>query len=173
MPDLEYYASLPRTRGAASALLLDDLGRVLLVKPTYSAGWFLPGGVIEEGESPLTACVRECQEELGLVPRLDGLVCVDWGAPRDGIDAVNVFVFGGAITGAELGAIRLPPDELSGHVLVAPERIPDLAPPHVARRMAPSLRALAEQRVLYLEDGREPVFGQPGAVRGYNRAPSG
>jgi 8-oxo-dGTP pyrophosphatase MutT (NUDIX family) len=163
MPDLAYYASLPRTRGAASALLLDDLGRVLMVKPTYSEGWFLPGGVIEAGESPLTACVRECQEELGLVPRLDGLVCVDWGAPRDGIDAVNVFVFGGAITGAELSAIRLPPDELSDHVLVAPEKIPELAPPRIARRMEPSLRALAEHRVLYLEDGREQVFGgRPG-----------
>ncbi|MFC6884392.1 NUDIX domain-containing protein [Actinomadura yumaensis] len=161
MPDLAYYASLPRTRGAAAALLLDDLGRVLLVKPTYKEGWFLPGGVIEADESPLAACVRECQEELGLVPRLDGLVCVDWGAPRDGVDSVNVFVFGGAITGRELGAIELPADELSDHVLVAPEKVPELAPPHIARRMEPSLRALAEGRAIYLEDGREQDFAPP------------
>lgn len=57
MPDLAYYASLPRSRGAAAALLLDDLGRVLLVKPTYSEGWYLPGGVIEADESP---CRRAC-----------------------------------------------------------------------------------------------------------------
>ncbi|MFC0042615.1 NUDIX domain-containing protein [Actinomadura rayongensis] len=157
MPDLAYLASLPRTRGAAAALLLDDLGRVLLVKPTYKNGWFLPGGVIEEGESPLRACVRECEEELGLVPRLGGLVCVDWGSPHDGVDAVNVFVFGGTITAAEIGRLRLPPDELSDHTLAAPEKIPDLAPPHIARRMVPSLRALGEGRAVYLEDGREPA----------------
>ncbi|WP_395105723.1 NUDIX domain-containing protein [Actinomadura sp. SCN-SB] len=159
MPDLAYYASLPRTRGAAAALLLDDLGQVLLVKPTYKQGWFLPGGVIEDGESPLAACVRECEEELGLVPRLDGLVCVDWGPPRDGVDAVNVFVFAGTITAAQLAALRLPPEELSGHVMVAPDKVEELAPPHIARRMPPSLRGLAERRAIYLEDGVEPTFG--------------
>ncbi|GAA2074006.1 NUDIX hydrolase [Actinomadura alba] len=158
MSDTAFYASLPRTRGAAAALLLDGLGRVLLVKPTYKEGWFLPGGVIEEGESPLGACLRECEEELGLIPHLDGLVCVDWGPPRDGIDAVNIFVFSGSIADDEIARIRLPPDELSDHVLVSPEKVGDLVPPHIARRMAPSLRAAAEARAVYLEDGHEPRF---------------
>src|SRR5690349_17137033 len=99
MVDTAFYASLPRTRGAAAALLLDEQGRIVLVKPTYKDGWFLPGGVIEEGESPLAACLRECAEELGFVPALDGLACVDWGPPRDGVDAVNIFVFAGRVTG--------------------------------------------------------------------------
>lgn len=158
MPDAAFYASLPRTRGAAAALLLDDLGRVLLVKPTYKDGWFLPGGVIEEGESPLSACVRECEEELGFTPNLHGLVCVDWGPPRDGIDAVNIFVFSGSITPDEIARIRLPPDELSDHALVTPGQLSDLVPPHVARRMEPSLRAAIEARPVYLEDGHEPTF---------------
>ncbi|MFC4907309.1 NUDIX domain-containing protein [Actinomadura gamaensis] len=156
MPDLAYIASLPRTRGAAAALLLDDLGRVMLVKPTYKEGWYLPGGVIEEGESPLTACERECREELGLAPRLSGLVCVDWGPPRGGVDAVNVFVFAGRITAAEIAAVRLPPDELSDHMMVAPEKVAEFAPGHIARRMEPALRGMAERRAVYLEDGRDP-----------------
>src|SRR6266511_1270297 len=131
MPDLAFYASLPRTRGAAAALLLDDLGRILLVKPTYKEGWFLPGGVIEEGESPLAACVRECEEELGFTPALDGLVCVDWGPPRDGVDAVNIFVFGGAVTAEQIAGITLPPDELSDHVLVTPDKLGEFLPSHV------------------------------------------
>lgn len=158
MADLAFYASLPRTRGAAAALLLDELDRVLLVKPTYKEGWSLPGGVIEEGESPLAACVRECAEELGFVPRLDGLACVDWGPPQDGIDAVNIFLFGGSVTAGQVAGIRLPADELSDYALVAPERIPELMPPRVARRMAPTLRAMAAGHAVYLEDGREPAF---------------
>jgi len=161
MPDLAFYASLPRTRGASGALLLDELGRVLLVKPTYKEGWFLPGGVIEEGESPLAACLRECEEELGFLPRLDGLACVDWGPPQDGIDAVNIFVFGGAVTAAQVAGIRLPPDELSDHVLVTPDKLAELMPAQVARRMAPAMRGMATGQAIYLEDGREPAFAGP------------
>lgn len=158
MSDAAFYASLPRTRGAAAALLRDDLGRILLVKPTYAEGWFLPGGVIEAGESPLAACLRECEEELGFVPRLDGLVCVDWAPPKDEIDAVNIFVFAGMVTAAQIERIRLPPDELSDHLLAAPEKVAELAPPHIARRMGPGLRAADDGRAVYLEDGHEPVL---------------
>jgi 8-oxo-dGTP pyrophosphatase MutT (NUDIX family) len=158
MPDAAFYASLPRTRGAASALLLDERGRILLVKPTYKEGWFLPGGIIEAGESPLTACARECDEELGLVPALYGLIAVDWGPPRDGLDAVNIFVFGGRITAEEVAAIRLPADELSDHTLAVPEDIAGLVPPHMDRRLGSCLRAAAGGPVVYLEDGREPSW---------------
>jgi 8-oxo-dGTP diphosphatase len=92
------------------------------------------------------------------VPRLDGLACVDWGPPQGGIDAVNIFVFGGSVTAEQVAGIRLPPDELSDHVLVGQERIPELMPPQVARRMAPTLRGMAAGHTVYLEDGREPAF---------------
>jgi 8-oxo-dGTP pyrophosphatase MutT (NUDIX family) len=158
MPDIAFFESLPRTRGAAAALLLDGQGRLLLVKPTYKAGWSLPGGVIEEGESPLAACLRECAEEIGLTPDLDGLVCVDWGPPREGIGAVNIFVFAGRITAAQVAGIRLPPDELSDYTLIDPDKAGDLVPPHMNRRLAPCLRAAADHRAVYLEDGTEPTW---------------
>jgi 8-oxo-dGTP diphosphatase len=167
MPDAAFYASLPRTRGAASALLLDERGRILLVKPTYKEGWFLPGGVIEAGESPLGACVRECAEELGLAPVLYGLVGVDWGPPQGAVDAVNIFVFGGRITAEQVAAIRLPPDELSDYTLTMPDGVAGLVPPHIERRLGPCLRAAAGGPVAYLEDGRAPAWspessGPPG-----------
>ncbi|HZB32115.1 MAG TPA: NUDIX hydrolase [Streptosporangiaceae bacterium] len=158
MVDSAFFASLPRTRGAAGALLVDPAGRILLVKPTYKDGWTLPGGVIEAGESPLAACLRECDEELGFVPALDGLVCVDWVPPRDGVDAVNIFVFAGRITGEQVGAIRLPADELSDHTLRAPDDIAGLLPPLNERRLGHCLRAAADGQVAYLEDGREPAW---------------
>jgi ADP-ribose pyrophosphatase YjhB (NUDIX family) len=53
----------------ASALLLDDGGRVLLARraPDPGAGlWDLLGGFIDEGEEPIEALRREIQEETGL-----------------------------------------------------------------------------------------------------------
>ncbi|MEM9203519.1 MAG: NUDIX hydrolase [Actinomycetota bacterium] len=53
------------TAGAVAIVERDD-GRWLMVKPVYRKGWSLPGGIIDRGESPAEAVVREFMEELGL-----------------------------------------------------------------------------------------------------------
>ena len=54
----------------AAAILLDRMGRVLLVGNDWqgfgNVRHTLPGGVVERGESTLSALVREVKEETGL-----------------------------------------------------------------------------------------------------------
>ena len=47
-------------------LAQDDAGCVLLVRHTYSEGWYLPGGGVESGQSARDAAIREMAEEGGV-----------------------------------------------------------------------------------------------------------
>jgi ADP-ribose pyrophosphatase len=61
-------------------LVLDDLGRVLLVKRAYPPGagmWSVPGGHVELGEDLIEAATRELEEETGVKAEPIGVVNVD------------------------------------------------------------------------------------------------
>ncbi|MFC7383961.1 NUDIX domain-containing protein [Sphaerisporangium rhizosphaerae] len=152
-PDLAFIAGLPRVRAAAGALIRDDAGRVLVVRPTYKPGWDIPGGMIELDESPRAACAREIKEELGIVASLGAMLSVDWVPPRPPWDGGLMFVFdGGVITAAQAADIRLAADELDGFMFAASEQFDDLLPSSLARRVTGSLHRLGAG-ACYLEDG--------------------
>jgi ADP-ribose pyrophosphatase YjhB (NUDIX family) len=48
------------------AVIFDGEGRVFLVKHSYIAGWHLPGGGVETGETLLAALERELREECNI-----------------------------------------------------------------------------------------------------------
>ena len=96
----------------ASALLLDDEGRVLLARRATDPGdglWDLLGGFVEEGEEPLAALRREIAEETALAIEIDDFV---GGFPDrygdDGVHTLN-FYWTARIAGGELA---LDDDEL-------------------------------------------------------------
>lgn len=45
---------------------LENDGKVLLVKNTYRDGWVFPGGLVDKGEAPHEAAIRELREETAL-----------------------------------------------------------------------------------------------------------
>jgi 8-oxo-dGTP pyrophosphatase MutT (NUDIX family) len=59
---------------AASAVVVDDLGRVLLQRRTDNGMWALPGGTMELGESIGDCAIRETREETGIDIAITGIV---------------------------------------------------------------------------------------------------
>ena len=43
---------LPAIPASAGALIFDQTGRLLILKPVYKSGWTIPGGVMEAGGRP-------------------------------------------------------------------------------------------------------------------------
>ncbi|HWD06711.1 MAG TPA: NUDIX hydrolase [Amycolatopsis sp.] len=48
---------------SAGTLIRDEVGRVLLVEPSYKKHWDIPGGACEEGEPPWRTARRERAED--------------------------------------------------------------------------------------------------------------
>lgn len=78
--------SRPMTLGVR-ALVVDEAGRILLVKHTYTPGWYLPGGGVERSETCETALRRELVEEGGVAligdPKLLGVFSNHKNFPND------------------------------------------------------------------------------------------
>lgn len=112
--------SRPTTLGAR-AMVIDGKGRVFLVKHSYVAGWQLPGGGVETGESMHEALARELTEEgnirMTAPPRLHGVYFNKRVSRRD---HVALFVVRDFVQDAP----PQPNHEIIAHGFFAPGAIP-------------------------------------------------
>ncbi len=144
---------IPRIPASAGALLFDDADRLLILKPTYKAGWTIPGGQLEEGgESPWEACRRETLEECGLEIERARLACVDFLRPRRGRPGGVRFLFDcGTLREQQVAAITIDGEEIDEY------RFADLT--EAAALLSGPLRrrvraAAGRKHCVYLEEGR-------------------
>ncbi|MER5597483.1 NUDIX domain-containing protein [Streptomyces sp. NPDC002265] len=145
---------------AAGVLLFDDQDRVLLVDPTYKAGWEFPGGVVEPGEAPAQAGVREVAEETGVhLDEMPRLLVVDWERPvPPGYGGLRLLFDGGRLAPDRAAGLLLPGPELRAWRFVTEQEAADLLPPVRYERLRWALRAKERGAALYLEAGT-PVGG--------------
>ncbi|MEU0642643.1 NUDIX hydrolase [Streptomyces umbrinus] len=140
---------------AAGVLLFDEQDRVLLVDPTYKAGWEFPGGVVESGEAPARAGVREVAEETGIqLADVPSLLVVDWEPPvPPAYGGLRLLYDGGRLDGDEARRMLLPGPELRAWRFVTEEEAAGLLPPVRYERLRWALRARERGAALYLEAG--------------------
>src|SRR5579862_6887538 len=103
-------------------LVLDNEGRVFLVKHSYVAGWHLPGGGVEHGETLLAALTRELREvgniELIGPPELYGIY---WNRRIAWRDHVALYV----VRSFRQTAPPQPNGEIVAHGFFASDAFPD------------------------------------------------
>jgi ADP-ribose pyrophosphatase YjhB (NUDIX family) len=104
------------------ALVMDEKGRILLVKHSYVHGWQLPGGGVEPGETIRDALARELREEANIeltaAPQLHGVFFNQRVSRRDHVALFVVREF------RQLGE-PVPDYEIVAHGFFAPDALPN------------------------------------------------
>ncbi|WP_037069246.1 NUDIX domain-containing protein [Pseudonocardia acaciae] len=128
----------PAHPATARGLITDLHGHWLIVRPTGDHRWHLPGGLIEQNESPAAACRREVREELGLDLEPGPLHALGWNPPvRPGRSARFTFIFAmGTHDAAALAArIHLRESELDAWQWSRPDQALGMLHPDLAERL--------------------------------------
>lgn len=157
----QWYAQLASFYAAAAALITDTSDRVLLVKPNYRDHWALPGGYVDQQESPQLAVAREVGEELGLDLAVGSLLVVDWASsagvrPRPIIS----FLFDGGALDRD-AKIVLNGDELEDFGFFTVQECQLRLPSSVAPRVPAAMAARSSGIPAYLLD-TAPFVPHPG-----------
>ncbi|WP_153505112.1 NUDIX domain-containing protein [Cumulibacter manganitolerans] len=144
---------MPLKRLISHVVMTDPDGRVLLCQTTFKKDWELPGGIVEDGESPVLAARREVKEEIGIDIQTGRLLALDWLPPYLGwSDAIEVLYDGGEHDSGLLDRLVYDPREIRRADWFTVDELAGVVSPLNARRL-PLLLPHKPARTLHLEAG--------------------
>lgn len=131
----------PLTLGVR-AIVVDNAGRIALVRHTYADQWYLPGGAVKRGESFEAALHRELREEIALDCCVIGRVLGVYHSRREGKDDhIVIFVVHAGEGVPSLS--RADPMEIEEAGWFSPDALPETLSPATKRRVAEYLAGIA------------------------------
>ncbi|MFE2323449.1 NUDIX hydrolase [Streptomyces sp. NPDC059385] len=155
IPREEWVKTQPQALVASCVMLLDDQDRMLLLR--YGPGqagasgtWWLPGGMVDDGENPWPAARREMREETGI--RLGAEPCligIDHRVDVLGTGPVVDYFFAARRPAGR--QIRLSAEH-DRHAFHDPDDLPDRLAAH-GRTLTALHAAALTGRAVYLQEG--------------------
>jgi len=118
-----WLARLEKRASSAGVALYDANERVLIVKAHYKKYWSFPGGIIDSGETPRQAAIRETHEEVGLSVNIDTLVFRLVVNRASSIAQTYQFVFESRVDASVLDHVLIDNKEIESYALVSREDI--------------------------------------------------
>lgn len=128
-------------------------GKALLVEPTYKDSFEIPGGIVENEESPRQALKREIEEELGIKGDPGRLLVIEYQTGNDSKTESLMFIFEFRLSDYEERKISLCLDELRSWHYADPATWEEKLGVPLARRLKFAAQALASGSMKYVEDG--------------------
>ena len=140
---------------ASGALILNKKNELLIVKPNYKDHWSIPGGVVDENESPKNACIREVKEEIDLDIKNPIFLCVDWTSKtKEKGESLQFIFFGGILQQEQIKMIKLQPEEIDRCQFLPLEKALPLLSENLRCRILQCFKAMKNKTALYLENAK-------------------
>lgn len=118
-----WFDTLEKRVSSACVILENDAGEALIVKANYKDHWTFPGGVVDAGEYPKQAALRETAEEVGLVIDEDTLSFVGVAARMSHHMMTYQFIFAAPLPKGGEADIVLQASEISESRFVSREDV--------------------------------------------------
>lgn len=104
-------------------LLENGQGQALVVKANYKQYWTFPGGIIEAGETPKEAAIRETLEEVGVDIPSEQVEFVGVINRTSSIATTYQFIFKAPLLTNQIDKIILQAAEIEAYDLVTREQV--------------------------------------------------
>jgi 8-oxo-dGTP pyrophosphatase MutT (NUDIX family) len=112
------------------AMILDETGRILLVRHTYRKGWYFPGGGVKRRETLVDAVKRELREEVGVTLLAEPTLVSAYSNFAD-FKSDHVVFF----KADRYSIVPSPNIEIAEHAFFDPRQLPDGTSPGTLRRI--------------------------------------
>lgn len=114
---------LPKRASSAAMILENTDGQILVVKANYKPYWTFPGGVIDPGETPMEAAMRETLEEVGVDVHPDTVEFVAVVDRHSDIAQTYQFIFKAPLGTDTLDHVILQASEIDEYALVNKDQV--------------------------------------------------
>jgi 8-oxo-dGTP diphosphatase len=152
----KYYNKRSKKRIGAGVLIFNKRSEVLIVKPNYLEKWLWIGGGVEENETPRAAALRECQEEIGVLPSPVWLGFVNYlpAQPTGQTDMLQFLFTTSPVEDDFIEGLNLQDNEIDDARFVPVNELTSYLHDYRARAVQTYFENKKDTIALYLEDGR-------------------
>jgi ADP-ribose pyrophosphatase YjhB (NUDIX family) len=152
----DYYKTLPKKRMGSGALIFNEKEELLILKPNYKEHWSIPGGTVDENESPRQCCLREIKEEIGFDLGEISFLCVDYNsAQEDKTESLQFVFYGGILNAEQIKKITIQDDEIDEYKFVNINEALPLLNEKLKKRIEGCLESIKSDQAVYLENGKK------------------
>ena len=108
---------------SAAVLVHGPDGRIISVKASYKNFWSIPGGMIDAGETPKEAAIREVEEEIGIMLDPDDVHFYAVLDRKSDDEQTYQFIFTAKTNATSIADLQLQTSEISEAVFISKDEV--------------------------------------------------